>query len=291
MVGSESWIYQGRQSHGWFGHGTAPHDASLPDAASAGSLAERIRSLGHTLVAGLPRAWRHHDAARLDAEDHARLDRLLTATVGALPLGERTIAGRVFGMHPDAPALPDLLRAARLVRDAHGNADLRAATDAVARAALAIGLDRFKRFLRRADDHLAEQGGLVTLVRDMPGTMPIPLQAEPALPPMGRIPLGPAAAGWTLAAAPLLREWLARSNVREVMGQFHLDASKPADVVAASAFLWAEFHGAFLFDTPQSGPALEAMAERVMRLAQANRNWSSKRSAATPQPSAPSARR
>ncbi len=41
-------------------------------------------------------------------------------------------------------------------------------------------------------------------------------------------------------------------------------------MVAAHAFLWTEFRGAYQFDTPQSSPALEAVAERVMRLAQAN---------------------
>lgn len=80
---ADGWIYQGRQYHMWFGHGTRPKDdvasPATEDAISA--IAERIHDLGHVLMAGLPASKRHHAAARLSEDDHARLDRLMTAVV------------------------------------------------------------------------------------------------------------------------------------------------------------------------------------------------------------------
>ena len=67
------WMYQGRQSHMWFGHGTKPVDGSAAADAKPdlGSIDERIHNLGHTLVAGLPASKRHHSAARLGRVDKA----------------------------------------------------------------------------------------------------------------------------------------------------------------------------------------------------------------------------
>lgn len=264
-------MVQGRQSHGWFGHGTGP--VLAPDASSAAGLVRRIHDLGHTLTAGLPASKRNHDAARLGAEDHARLDRVLAATVQALPLGGPAVARRVFGVQPDTPGLDGFIRTARLLRDAQHNADLRAATDALGRAAQDIGLNRFKPFLRRADEHLNGQGGLVQLVRDMPGT-PVPrtdTPIRPSGPPMpGGVPWGAMIAGLAAQALPALSALVAREDVRDTIRRFGLNPSEPADVTAAYAFLWAEDHGPWLFGTPQTGSAMVAMAERVMRAAQAD---------------------
>jgi len=77
MVGHDSWIYQGRQYHMWFGNGTKPIDTSPQSTAKdvLPSLQDRIHNIGHTFVAGLPASKRHHAAARLGAADHGRLDR------------------------------------------------------------------------------------------------------------------------------------------------------------------------------------------------------------------------
>lgn len=55
MVGNDSWLYQGRQYHMWFGNGTKPKDAKMPSVAAdvLPSLQDRIHNVGHTLVAGL----------------------------------------------------------------------------------------------------------------------------------------------------------------------------------------------------------------------------------------------
>ena len=102
-----TWQYQGRQEHSWFGDGTAPASdkAGRVTSASAAAISQRIHDVGHTLVAGLPASKRYHAAAKLSTEDHARLDRLLTATVQALPAGGPAIARHIFGVEPSTRAL------------------------------------------------------------------------------------------------------------------------------------------------------------------------------------------
>ena len=146
-----------------------------------------------------------------------------------------------------------------------------------------MGLDRFRPFLRDADDHLSRTGGTVALLRDVPvptrpsvARPPVAAPVGPGLPPPG--PLGPllrtvlrgALVG---AAAGLLEAYASREQerqLRDVMERFKLDPSNPADAAAALAFRWAQNKGPWLFDTPQTGPAMQAMAERVMRAVQAD---------------------
>ncbi len=92
--------------------------------------------------------------------------------VQALPLGLRAIARRIFGKDADTPGIDGFAQAAGLLRNGRDGADLRAATDALGKAAQAIGLGHFKAFLRKADEHLDARGGLAVLVRDMPAPAP-----------------------------------------------------------------------------------------------------------------------
>ena len=208
MVGNDSWMYQGRQHHMWFGDGTKPKEAKTPSVAEDAlpSLQDRIRNVGHTFVAGLPASKRHHAAARLDTADHGRLSRLLTGVAHALPLGPRLTSIRVLGTNADAPGVGAFVKAGGIVRNAGTHADLREATDLVARSAQEMDLDHFKPFPRRADDHLTQTGGMAALIRDVPASAPPPSAASagPRVPPPG--PLGPstiAATSSVLADSPL----------------------------------------------------------------------------------------
>lgn len=74
-------------------------------------------------------------------------------------------------------------------------------------------------------------------------------------------------------AAGLLEAYTSREQeqqIRDVIERFKLDPTNPADAAAALAFRWAQNKGPWLFDTPQTGPEMQAMAERVMRAAQAD---------------------
>ncbi len=77
-------------------------------------------------------------------------------------------------------------------------------------------------------------------------------------------------AGAAVLVLPAVSDLIQRENVKDTIERFGLDVTKPADVTAAYAFVWAENHGPWLFDTPQAGPTMSAMAERVMRAAQAD---------------------
>ena len=49
MPDNQSWIYQGRQYHGWFGSGTSPHDDIVP-----GTEGQRPRPLPPTGTSDMP---------------------------------------------------------------------------------------------------------------------------------------------------------------------------------------------------------------------------------------------
>ena len=216
--GHDGWMHQGRQDHGWFGHGAGlgASSATLGPAQAAAVVGQRIQDIGHTLIAGLPASKRHHDATRLNDNDRARLTRLLTAAVQALPLGLPGMARRVFGKAPDTPGIDGFAQAAGLLRDGRDNADLRAATDALGKAAQDIGLDHFKGFLREADERLAERGGLAVLVRDMPAPAPPTTKTPVRMPPppaLGRMAWGSVAAGVAAVALPTMSELIQREVV------------------------------------------------------------------------------
>ncbi len=146
-----------------------------------------------------------------------------------------------------------------------------------------MGLDRFQPFLRQADDHLTQTGGMVALLREMPALVAPPVARPPTTAPAGPWLPPPAQLGPLLrsvlrgallgAAAGLLEAYTSREQeqqIRDVIKRFKLDPTNPADAAAALAFRWAQNKGPWLFDTPQTGPAMQAMAERVMRAVQAD---------------------
>jgi hypothetical protein len=166
--------------YGWFGNGTKPQEDSPPDSARQGSsdrpggLDQRIRSLGRTAIAGLPRSKRTHAAAPFNG---AALDRLTTAMgawVGGLRLDRADFAARFFNRTPDSPAVEHLRQAAQIVAGATTNGAMRDATDQLAADMQAVGLDHWSRFLKDAQDR-AEASVLVQPLSDgMRQTAPPP---------------------------------------------------------------------------------------------------------------------
>ena len=54
---NEGWQYQGRQEHGWFGHGTGPGSGPSPPAEGAsglGTLEDRAEAVSKTASMALP---------------------------------------------------------------------------------------------------------------------------------------------------------------------------------------------------------------------------------------------
>jgi hypothetical protein len=285
VTGNDSWVYQGRQYHMWFGHGTKPNGDGQSQSSQdrIPSLQDRIHSLGYTLAAGLPASKRYHAVTRLGPEDHARLTRVMTGIVHALPLGARLAPLRVMGVNADAPGVTAFVQAGAVIGAAGSHADVREATDLVGHSAQEMGLDRFRPFLREADSHLTQTGGVVALLREV---------STPAAPAVASLPVAAPAGSGLLPSgqlAPLLRTVLRgalvgtaaevldayttreqEQQIRDVIERFKLDPANPADAAAALAFRWAQIKGPWLFDTQQTGPEMQTMAERVMRAVQAD---------------------
>jgi len=188
-----------------------------------------------------------------------------------------------LGTSGDAPGIASFVKAGAVIRAADSNTDVREATDLVGRSARQMGLDRFRPFLREADDHLTQTGGMIALLKDVPTPVAPRVTAPPIVAPPSRGLPPPGLLGPMLrtvvrgalvgVAAGLLEAYTSREQeqqIRAAIERFKLDPANPADAAAAVAFRWAQNKGPWLFDTPQTGPEMHAMAERVMRAVQAD---------------------
>ena len=161
-----SWEDQGRQEHGWFGHGTAPpklkpDESGRSDRFGPDGLDQRIRAMGHTAITAIPRTLRHHPATRYD-EDPA-LDQLATTVhqwVRGLLLDRAAFASRYFGRGASDPVVDHLWQAAKFAAVARNEAELRAGTGHLAAAMQAEGLDRWGRFMSNAQQRAASAARL-----------------------------------------------------------------------------------------------------------------------------------
>ena len=157
---NESWQYQGRQEHGWFGHGTGPSPVAAEQPGS-GRFAltnreGRASSVAYGALAALPRNLRR-GADHFDEFGYVeRLQTLLVRWSGAARLSEAAFARHFFGRTADDPAVQALRAAAGAVATAKDSGDLREASEQVAEAMQEEGLGNWGRFLagaqKRADD-------------------------------------------------------------------------------------------------------------------------------------------
>ena len=142
----DGWVWQGRQYHMWFGHGTKPADAKEEDGPQ--SLDERIKLLPQTVVASLPAKWRQHSAASFTAADQQMLVSTMRAWVARLDLTPAAFAARFLGYGADSDVSKHLRAAAAAVADTQHASSLWRANNALAAAMTAIGLDRWRAQLK-----------------------------------------------------------------------------------------------------------------------------------------------
>ncbi len=86
--------------------------------------------------------------------------------------------------------------------------------------------------------------------------------------PTGAARLG--RAGLLTLGAELLNQWddaAVREQITNAIARFELDDHRPADVIAASAYVWSRYALPLLTDAPFTGPKLDAASEAVMRAA------------------------
>lgn len=109
-----SWEDQGRQAHGWFGHGTSP---AGPGPGSDGrgfgreAMADRMRAVAHGALGALPASLRMGAGAQLDAGTLSRLEVVLAAWGLGEGLTPGKFAGRFLGRAADDPIVAVLQRA------------------------------------------------------------------------------------------------------------------------------------------------------------------------------------
>jgi len=74
--------------------------------------------------------------------------------------------------------------------------------------------------------------------------------------------------------ASLLNAWdaaMARDQIANAIKRFGLDPSRPADVIAATAYVWSRYQlPRRIWEVPATGPGLDAASEAVMRFVLAN---------------------
>lgn len=161
---NQSWQNQGRQGHGWFGHGTGPGN----DPSTLGPLDERAGAAAQTAFMALPRAL-HSRTGVLYGLDHAgRLKALLSRWSGAVRLSDDAFAGHFFGRSAGDRVAQALQAAARTIVAAKTQADLRGAAEQVATAIQAVGLGNWGRFMADAQERADSPATVAAIAASQP---------------------------------------------------------------------------------------------------------------------------
>lgn len=152
-----SWLDQGRQEHGWFGHGTAPHapDEANPRDGVAGTLDQRLLALAHGAIGALPPELRRQAEAQYHGETLSHLTEAMTAWVRGSRLDQANFAERFFGRAADDPVVRNLRDAGLGAASATSHAEMREAAGKLANAMKTIGLERWPRFVADAASNSA----------------------------------------------------------------------------------------------------------------------------------------
>lgn len=150
-----SWEDQGRQSHMWFGHGTAPSKAktAAPNPAVTGrSSDDRAVALAYGTIAALPASLRGRVEAQYQHGILPRLKETMTAWIKGTRLDQAAFASRFFGREADDPVVRSLHSAALGAATATSHEDFRDAAGKVADAIKAVGVAQWPRFVVDASE-------------------------------------------------------------------------------------------------------------------------------------------
>lgn len=150
---SDHWQYQGRQEHGWFGHGTAPDRADYAtynQSVVRASIEDRVSGLVHGAIGALPASLRGRIESQYQHETLPRLKEALAAWIRGARLEPDVFASRFLGRAGDDPVARDLHSAAGLAATATSHADRAKAAYTLADAIEAVGVDGWPRFVADA---------------------------------------------------------------------------------------------------------------------------------------------
>lgn len=161
MSVNDHWMYQGRQSHGWFGTGTAPKDGD-DDAAGANELfspsnaSERVDAAAHLIIASAPRNERGRWSYAASDAGRDRLKTAVAAWYGASAMSRDVFRTQFLNPYTSDETVDRLRHAAQGLIEARSYDDLGEASSKLSAAARQIGPDRWPQFIggaaRQAED-------------------------------------------------------------------------------------------------------------------------------------------
>jgi hypothetical protein len=156
MTANTSWIYQGRQEHGWFGTGTGPgapvsgqagaehSPAGLFDPRNAGA---RIDYAARTVIARLDRKDRSHGAAVFNSTALGRLRNAVIASHGASGLSRDAFRQHFFGAYASDQTVDQWRSTAKALVEARTDQALGVAGEALTQTIKDVGFYRWSRRL------------------------------------------------------------------------------------------------------------------------------------------------
>ena len=160
MTDNSSWVYQGRQQHGWFGTGTSPTGGAPPSAAAGWlpplTLGERLKYVLGGVFARVPSRDRPRWSSVLASS--ASLERAVQAWSDASGLGRDAFRSRLLDHYANDETVDQLRRAASGIVKGKTYDDLSTASDSLAEAAVSIGSDNWARFVASAGRRAPEGG-------------------------------------------------------------------------------------------------------------------------------------
>ncbi len=172
MSVNDHWMYQGRQSHGWFGNGTAPKDGN-DDVAGANELfrpsnaSERVDAAAHLIIANIPRNERGQWSYAASDAGRDRLKTAVAAWYGASAMNRDAFRMQFLNPYTSDETVDRLRGAARGLIEARSYDDLGEASSNLSTAARQIGPDRWPQFISSA----AKQAEEAVDKGDVPGVV------------------------------------------------------------------------------------------------------------------------
>ncbi|MDT7953565.1 MAG: hypothetical protein RQ966_18855 [Acetobacteraceae bacterium] len=156
MATNDHWMYQGRQYHQWFGHGTAPKEARDTRPASAGlfnpeSAGQRIDYAATKVIGEAPKNERARWERRMAGPGRGSLKTAVAAWYGASGLRTSAFRDRLLDPYTSEELADHLKAAAKGIVTARTYDQLDAASGKLATAAQKVGVDRWPRFLGDAE--------------------------------------------------------------------------------------------------------------------------------------------
>ena len=145
------WQDQGRQRHMWFGHGKAHANVHQSGGRAGNATGDREAELASRLVYGAIATLSPGQRMKAEAQlQNGTLTAALAIWLRDAQLDSATFADRFFDRSADDPIAANLHGAVIDAILAPGRTEMRGATEKLADAIKAIGLDRWPRFVAEA---------------------------------------------------------------------------------------------------------------------------------------------